>query len=102
MDPTSDQVWRRRSKWIGHVLRMTPEEIARTALTRTPKGKQRKGRPKRDLAQDGGEKARKHGACHVGEGVKGDFRQGSIWRKRISGPISHEGKRKYISDQGQI
>ena len=33
-------------RWLGHVLRMSPDHIPRVALTWTPTGKRSKGRPK--------------------------------------------------------
>lgn len=37
---------RRRWTWVGHALRREKNNIARTALTWTPEGKRRRGRPK--------------------------------------------------------
>lgn len=37
---------RRRWRWIGHVLRKSPEELTNTAMFWTPEGKRRRGRPK--------------------------------------------------------
>ena len=39
-------VTRRRWIWIGHVLRMDNNNIAKTAMRWTPEGKRRRGRPK--------------------------------------------------------
>ena len=46
MEPISSMVKKRRWKWIGHVLRMDKTKHARIALTWTPEGKRRRGRPK--------------------------------------------------------
>jgi hypothetical protein len=40
------EIKRRRFKWLGHVLRMDPDSIPRTALRWTPQGKRKRGRPK--------------------------------------------------------
>src|SRR5579871_6432438 len=37
---------KRRWRWHGHVMRMNPDIPAKTALTRTPEGKRKKGRPR--------------------------------------------------------
>ena len=39
------QVQRKRWKWIGHVLRMTPKALPRVALRWTPDGHRKRGRP---------------------------------------------------------
>ena len=56
----------------------------------------KKGKTEGNLEQDGGEGARRHGACHVGRGVKGGCRKGGLEKGGIiiSGPIPNEGKRK--------
>ena len=46
MEPISSMIKKRRWKWIGHVLRMDKTKHARVALTWTPEGKRRRGRPK--------------------------------------------------------
>ena len=37
---------KRRLRWLGHVLRMSPNRITRVALRWTPQGKRKQGRPK--------------------------------------------------------
>src|SRR5579871_3936580 len=37
---------KRRWRWLGHVMRMNPDIPAKTALTLTPEGKRKKGRPR--------------------------------------------------------
>ena len=46
MEQISTILRKRRWKWIGHVLRMDKTKHARIALTWTPEGKQKRGRPK--------------------------------------------------------
>ena len=42
----SSQVWRRRWKWIGHVLRMAPNRNPYVALSWAPSGKRSRGWPR--------------------------------------------------------
>jgi len=42
----SEQITRRRWRWIGHVLRMDHHQNPRIALTLAPDGKRSRGRPK--------------------------------------------------------
>jgi len=44
--PVSALIRVRRLRWIGHVLRTSPGNISRTALTWAPEGKRRRGRPR--------------------------------------------------------
>ena len=44
--PITQQVQKKRWKWIGHVLRMPPAALPRVALRWTPDGRRKRGRPK--------------------------------------------------------
>ena len=44
--PLSCTIRQRRWRWIGHILRRGSEEHERTALTWTPEGRRKRGRPK--------------------------------------------------------
>ena len=44
--PVSALIRVRRQRWIGHILRTSPSNISRTALTWAPEGKRRRGRPR--------------------------------------------------------
>ena len=44
--PVSALIRERRWRWIGHILRTSPNNISRTALTWAPEGKRRRGRPR--------------------------------------------------------
>ena len=44
--PITEEIKRRRWRWIGHVLRLPPTAIARVALRWTPDGRRGRGRPK--------------------------------------------------------
>ena len=45
-DPITQQIARRKWRWIGHTLRKAPGDITRHALEWNPQGKRRVGRPK--------------------------------------------------------
>ena len=45
----STQIKTRRWRWIGHVLRMKPDSLPRTALTWAPEGKRNKRSSERNL-----------------------------------------------------
>jgi len=45
-EPITQQVRRKRWKWIGHVLRMPPAALPRVALRWTPDGRRKRSRPK--------------------------------------------------------
>ena len=45
-EPITQQVRRKRWKWIGHVLRMPSAALPRVALRWTPDGGRKRGRPK--------------------------------------------------------
>ncbi|KAL9960175.1 hypothetical protein ACROYT_G033591 [Oculina patagonica] len=42
----TQQVQRRRWRWIGHVLRMMPKDLPRVAVRWSPDGRRKRGRPK--------------------------------------------------------
>ena len=46
MEKISTIIKRRRSKWLGHVLRMQNNRHAKVAVTWKPDGKRKPGRPK--------------------------------------------------------
>ena len=46
VDRLSEEVRRRRWRFIGHILRKHPDNDCVTALTWAPEGKRRRGRPK--------------------------------------------------------
>ncbi|VDP44036.1 unnamed protein product [Schistosoma mattheei] len=47
--PTEEEIRIRRWKWIGHILRKSPNCTTRQALTFNPKGKRKSGKPKNTL-----------------------------------------------------
>ena len=44
--PVSQEIKKRRLRWLGHALRMNSERIPKVALRWTPPGKRKRGRPK--------------------------------------------------------
>ena len=46
MENLSEDVRRRRWKFIGYIMRKEPNNDCRTALTWTPKGRRKRGRPR--------------------------------------------------------
>ena len=46
MERLSEEVRRRRWQFIGHIFRQEPDDDCVTALTWTPEGKRKRGRPK--------------------------------------------------------
>ena len=46
VEKVSEQIRRRRWRYIGHVLRKTPDDHQRIALKWTPDGRRKRGRPK--------------------------------------------------------
>ena len=46
LEKISDQLLKRRWKYIGHIMRKEPENDCVTALTWAPEGRRRRGRPK--------------------------------------------------------
>ena len=45
-DPITQQISRRKWRWIGHTLRKKPDDITRQALGWNPQGKRKVGRPR--------------------------------------------------------
>jgi len=47
-----DQLRRRKCNWLGHTLRRSDDNIAKQALTWTPQGHRRRGRPNNTWRRD--------------------------------------------------
>ena len=92
MEEITQQIKRRRWKLIGHVLRKSVNENTRIALTWTPEGRRKRGRPKetwrRTVERERGELGFK-GWTEAGSCAK----DREAWRERTQGPISLRGKR---------
>ena len=86
MKPASQEVKRRRWKWIGHVLRMEPSRHPRIALTWRPQGKRKRGRPRETWRRTTEiERAQLHLASWD-EARRAALDRGA-WRSQISCPI---------------
>jgi hypothetical protein len=88
MDKISKVIKVRRWKWIGHVLRSHPDSHARTALTWTPEGRKKKGRPK-DTWRRTVEGERKHLGFRSWNDVAMRAKDRTEWRGLIHGLILH-------------
>ena len=87
-----DNIHQRRWKMIGHILRMKANENPRTALTWTPEGKRRRGRP-RETWRRTVEKERGELGFNGWTEASNCARNRDTWRERTQGPISLKGKR---------
>ena len=92
MEEITQQIKRRRWKLIGHVLRKSATDNTRIALTWTPEGRRKRGRPKetwrRTVEKERGElgfKGWTEASCCA--------KNRETWRDRTEGPISLKGKR---------
>ena len=92
MEEISHQIKRRRWKMIGHILRMKANENPRIALTWTPEGKRRRGRP-RETWRRTVEKERGELGFNGWTEASNCARNRDTWRERTQGPISLKGKR---------
>ena len=64
MEPLRRDVKRRRWKLIGHILRKDKKSDDVTAVTWTPKGKRKRGRPKNHLAENDRKRKKKTDGSH--------------------------------------
>jgi len=82
----SEQIFRRRWKFIGHVLRMDPNKHPKTALTWAPEGRRSRGRPKETWRRTAEKERTALGFGSWSEATVA-ARDRVTWRRRISGPI---------------
>ena len=86
--PVSTLIRVRRWRWIGHILRTSPNNISRTALAWAPEGKRRRGRP-RETWRGTAKKERNQlgwhsrACCRIG-GRPGWMAQSSGWPQESS------------------
>lgn len=85
ISPISEQIFRRRWKFIGHILRMDANQHPKTALSWAPEGKRRPGRPRetwrRTVEKERGTLEFK--SCSEAAVVARDR---VAWRRRLSSP----------------
>ena len=84
----SEQIRRRRWRWIGHVMRMNNQQNPYTTLTWLPEGKSTRGRPKVAWGRIEGER-QKMGLVTWSEAVTA-ARDKAGWRRQVKGPILPE------------
>lgn len=82
----SEQIFRRRLKFIGHVLRMDPNKHPKTALTWAPEGRRSRGRPKETWRRTTEKERTALGFISWSEATVA-ARDRATWRRRVSGPI---------------
>ncbi|XP_078355297.1 uncharacterized protein LOC144639902 [Oculina patagonica] len=80
----SEQILRRRWKFIGHILRMDPSKHPKTALTWAPEGRRRRGRPRETWRRTVERAALGFGSWNQAAVAARDR---SAWRRRMSGPM---------------
>ena len=86
MKPVSQEVKRRRWKWIGHTLTMQPSRHPRIALTWRPHGKRKRGRPKETWRRTTESERAQLGLSSWDDARRAALDR-SVWRSRISCPI---------------
>ena len=83
----SEQIFRRRWKFIGHVLRMAdPNKHPKTALTWAPEGRRIRGRPKENWRRTAERERAALGFNSWSEATV-TAHDRVTWRRRVSGPI---------------
>ena len=89
----SEMVAHRRWRWIGHVLRMENNSIPRVALTWTPDGRRKRGRPRETWRRTVEREREAMGFTSWREATTAAADR-TTWRRRIHGPILHEERRE--------
>jgi len=82
----SEQIFRQRWKFIGHVLRMDQNKHPKTALTWAPEGRRSRGRPKETWRRTAEKEITALGFGSWSEATVA-ARDRVIWRRRMSGPV---------------
>ena len=83
-------IFRRRWKFIGHVLRMDPAKHLKTASTWTPEERRSRGRPKETWSRTVKKERIALGFGSWREATAA-ARDRLAWRRRVSGPIPIKG-----------
>ena len=86
MEKMSIIIKRRRWKWLGHVLRMENNRHARTAITWTPEGKRKRGRPKETWRRTVDRERIEFGFPSWPEAAQAAANR-DMWRGLVNGPI---------------
>ena len=82
----SEQIFRRRWEFVGHILRMDPSKHPKMALTWAPEGRRSRGRPKETWRRTAEKERTALGFSSWNEAAVA-ARDRAAWRKRVSGPI---------------
>ncbi len=88
--PVSVLIQVRRWRWIGHVLRTSPTNISRTALTWAPEGKRRRGRPRETWRRTVETERNQLGWCSWGAAIASAANRDG-WRSFLAGLKSPHG-----------
>ena len=83
---TSEQNFRRRWRFIGHVLRMDANQHLKTALTWAPEGKRSRGRPRETWRRTAEKERTALGFASWSEAAV-VTRDRMAWRRKLSGPF---------------
>ena len=92
METISIQIKRRRWKWLGHVLRMENTRHVKLAITWTPEGKRKRGRPKETWRRTI-ERERQDLGFQSWTDATAVARDRQRWRGLVRGPILLTGRR---------
>ena len=91
-DTLSETVRRRRWTFLGHTLRRGPDDLAKTALTWTPVGRRKRGRPKETYRRTVERERNQMGFQSWGAAAnKAEDRD--AWKSLIAGATIHRGQR---------
>ena len=93
---SSSRIYARRIKrphWIGHILRKSPNDISRTALTWAPEGKRKRGRP-RETWRRTVEKERNQLGWQSWEAAVASAADRDGWRNLLAGLKSPRGPKE--------
>ena len=82
----SEQIFQRRWKFIGHILRMDPSKHHKTILTWATERRRSRGRPKKTWRRTAEKERKALGFSSWSEAALA-ARDRAAWRKRVFGPI---------------
>ena len=88
----SEIVRRRRWAFLGHTLRRGPDDLAKTALTWTPVGRRKRGRPKETFRRTV-EKERDQLGLQSWGAAANRAQDRDAWKSLIAGAMIHSGQR---------
>ena len=92
MDKISELVKVRKWTWTGHILRKNANNNCRIALTWTPEGRRKRGRPKETWRKTVDRERMQLGFASWTETERA-AQDRTTWKMRVRGPILQEEKR---------